>query len=568
MQEKLDFLGSLQIFADLKRDELLELARIAVPYEFERGAIIAHKGDPTEQFYIVWSGRIEAFEIDERNVATRVGVYGSGDCFHDIWLFAPGIHETTLRAATDGVLLTIGEEDFFYFMEEHPNAIIDISEEASDELDHSRMQALTEHRVERIALQPGELIEYESRRTQLLLLVEMLPPMLFALIVPTVVIYMMGNSTVGNRGWLQVLAFVVLGIPPLLLATYRFIDWYNDYLWLTTKHIVHREFDLRTFSTQTIKLPLDNVQSVSVIKPTLLETLLRVGTVEVKTAAQNKGLKFDKISQPQGVEEIYNEIRQRERSLVEGRTRAAARSVLRRQFAVPDGMTAIDEGTVETKRREIKRSGKRIRRRGARFEIGHTIVYGKHWVVLFLRTWWVVLIMMVTVALAAVSWVNFPSVQIPFTLVAVAFVLFLELAFFYYLYEDWANDVFQLTDDLVIDIDRGPFGLTENRKAAQVANVQDVRAIRPNIIAAIFNYGNVAIDTAGTSAEIVFEHVANPTQVQTEIFERREQLLRRSRERDAVARRKEIGIMLEEYRRMRDDDYIPREPMPDISDDE
>lgn len=569
MQEKLDFLRSLPIFADLTDAQLVDLAQICVPWSYKRGSILAYQGDAVDNLFIVRSGRLETFSVDKNGIATPARHYEPGDYFEDIWLFIEHMQPTTIRAMSDGELYTIHEDAFFFFLEDHPRAILDLSEEAWDELDRSVAQEDADT-IRHLSLLPGELIEYQTRRTKLLLFFELTIPLLFMLIVPTAVVIALQSGGILNQLWVQVTAALLLGLPPLLLAIYRYVDWANDFLWMTTKHLVHREFDLRTISVQTEKVPIDRIQSIRVEKPTIIETFLGVGTVRVTTAAQDKGIKFDKISNPGEMEDVYNRIRMRERSLNEGRTRSAVRGVLRRQFSVPDNLEPIQEssdGGESSQESTQKASSRcRVKRRGVRVEDGTTITYGKHWFVLVFRVWWVVCLMLATVALTLIAWNSFPAARIGATLVLAAFVLFLEAAGYYYLYEDWANDVFQLTNDTVIDIDRGPFGLTETRKTAQISNVQNVRTVLPNFVAAIFNFGDVVIDTAGASAEIVFEDVANPTRVQTEIFERRESLVRTIRNRDASGRREEIGLMLEEYRRLRDSEQIHHRPLPPIED--
>ena len=566
MQDKLDFLRSLPIFSDLTDAQLVDLAQICVPWSYKRGSILAYQGDAVDNLFIVRSGRLETFSVDQNGIATPVTHYEPGDYFEDVWLFVEHTQPTTIRAMSDGELYTIHEDAFFFFLEDHPRAILDLSEDAWDELDRSMAQEDTSA-VRHLSLLPGELVEYATRRTKLLLFFELTFPLLFMLIVPTAAVFALRNGNTFNQLWVQGLVAFILGVPPLLLALYRYVDWANDYLWMTTKHLVHREFDLRTISVQTEKVPIDRIQSIRVEKPTIIETFLGVGTVRVTTAAQDKGIKFDKISNPGEMEGVYNRIRNRERTLNEGRTRSAVRGVLRRQFHVPENLEPIKEsGEGETSQESTTkaRTRRRVRRRGVRVEEGNTITYGKHWFVLVFRVWWVVCLMLGTVALTLIAWNTFPAARIGATLVLSGFILFLQAAGYYYLYEDWANDVFQLTNDTVIDIDRGPFGLTETRKTAQISNVQNVRTVMPNFVAAIFNFGDVVIDTAGASAEITFEDVANPTRVQTEIFERRESLVRSNRNRDASGRREEIGLMLEEYRRLRDAEQIHHRPLPPI----
>ncbi|HFC12394.1 MAG TPA: cyclic nucleotide-binding domain-containing protein, partial [Anaerolineae bacterium] len=316
-QDKLDFLSQLPIFASLTRPQLLAVAQICQPFEFKRGNIIAHKGDHVDQLHIVRSGRLEAFDVDENEIATYLKHYEAGDYFEDIWLCAANTHPTTIRAATNGVLYLLQSDDFFDFLEDYPRATLDLSEEAWDELDRGRIvdgASTSRH----LALLPGEVIEYETRRTPLLLIFELAVPLLLAVVIPTILVIILRAGIGAGRLWVQIIAALLGSVPLLLFSVYRYLDWANDYLWITTKHLVRREFDLRTFSVQMEKIPINRVQSIRSVKPTILETFLGLGTVHVTTASHEKGLTFDKISNPSEVETVYNKVRSREKMLDAG----------------------------------------------------------------------------------------------------------------------------------------------------------------------------------------------------------------------------------------------------------
>ncbi|MDH4207663.1 MAG: PH domain-containing protein, partial [Anaerolineae bacterium] len=103
----------------------------------------------------------------------------------------------------------------------------------------------------------------------------------------------------------------------------------------------------------------------------------------------------------------------------------------------------------------------------------------------------------------------------------------------------WRNDIYQLTEDRIIDIERLPLGLREERREASLSMIQDIGYEIPGVIANLLDYGNVVIETAGREAAFTFSWVHQPRQVQQEIFsrmdafrekERREQKERRADE--------------------------------------
>jgi len=100
----------------------------------------------------------------------------------------------------------------------------------------------------------------------------------------------------------------------------------------------------------------------------------------------------------------------------------------------------------------------------------------------------------------------------------------------WYRYEDWRNDIYQLTDDRIIDLKRLPLGLREERREASLAMIQDIGYEIPGIMANLLDYGNVVIETAGREAVFAFDWVHRPRSVQDEVFARMDAY--RERERD------------------------------------
>lgn len=559
LQDTLDFLHRLRIFADLREEELYDLAQLCKRYTYRRGAIIAYQRDVADRLYIVRSGRLEAFEVDDAGVVARARRYLPGDYFEDEWLFAPGVHRATVRAAADGELLSIRQADFVNFIDTHPDAVLELSPTAWETVDRMGGGGEVQATINRLSLLPGEIVEFESRRTGLLLVLGMGGPLLAAVGL-LIGYFALRIGVTGLRGQAVLLGFLALfELIAMGWALYNYLDWYNDYLVVTNKHLVHKEFNLRTFAGEIQKIPLDQLQSMRVLRPSLLETILGLGTIQVTTASATRGLSFNHIRRPELVEQTVNRVRSRERVLDESRARKAVRQSLEQYFRVPEDTRPIadsDETAPAAKPRG------RAKRRGPRTEEGDTITYGRHWFVIIERAWWAILLLLLTAGALLVGGRYIPALSSGPALLAAGVLLFIELFVIFYYYENWRNDIFQVSRDMVIDVDRGPFGFTESRKTAPLNNVQDVRSRIPNLIATILGYGDVLIDTAGASSNIIFEDVYDPNGVQAEIFRRRDQLRELQRTRDAVSRRQELVLMLDEYQQLQEQERIPRRTPP------
>jgi exonuclease III len=75
----------------------------------------------------------------------------------------------------------------------------------------------------------------------------------------------------------------------------------------------------------------------------------------------------------------------------------------------------------------------------------------------------------------------------------------------------------------IIDIEKKPWGLDEEKNVVALAKVQDLELSQNSIVANFFDYGNVTITTAGAGTPIVFRHVPKPEDVRREISRRMEQ---------------------------------------------
>ncbi len=86
-----------------------------------------------------------------------------------------------------------------------------------------------------------------------------------------------------------------------------------------------------------------------------------------------------------------------------------------------------------------------------------------------------------------------------------------------YEYMDWRNDAYIVSDENLIDVNKRPLG-REEKRAAPVRNVQSIEYARLGVLGLILNYGTVTIRVG--EAELTFDYVFNPSEVQQEVFKR------------------------------------------------
>ena len=167
-----------------------------------------------------------------------------------------------------------------------------------------------------------------------------------------------------------------------------------------------------------------------------------------------------------------------------------------------------------------------------RLEDGETITYRKHsfvllqqvWqpslILLGLLAWWIVRIVYLTAHPGQVLFGN--QAEIGFQIDSLVLILPLLIGPFFlwwlYQYIDWTNDIFQVTPDQIIDVDKKPFG-SEERRVAPLENILSTESKRVGLLGNLFNFGTVYITVGG--AKLEFEDVFDPAAVQSDIDQRR-----------------------------------------------
>jgi hypothetical protein len=185
------------------------------------------------------------------------------------------------------------------------------------------------------------------------------------------------------------------------------------------------------------------------------------------------------------------------------------------------------------------------------------ITYRKHWFALIQQVWqptFFVIMLIILMVSRAITLFKSPDLAFVFRAddgyhfdtIAVTLPLLLIplIGWWIWQYVDWSNDIFQVTSDTIVDIDKKPFG-TEERRSAQIENILSTEYKRIGLAGNIFNYGTVYITVGGT--KLAFEDVKDPASVQSDIDQRRAARLARKRESEIAAERERMSTWLALY---------------------
>jgi hypothetical protein len=180
-----------------------------------------------------------------------------------------------------------------------------------------------------------------------------------------------------------------------------------------------------------------------------------------------------------------------------------------------------------------------------RIEEGGIVTYRKHVYVLF-RDTLIHNLVFLLIFTAPFLWSLYFGMPPLWLFAVLVLALIIDLALWIYEYMDWSNDIYQVSAEQIIDINRKPFS-TEDRKAAPLENILSSEYKRRGIPGMVFNFGTVYIMVGG--AQFNFEDVADPPTVQQDIVQRQQTRLYKKREAETAGERERLADWLAMYHR-------------------
>jgi CRP-like cAMP-binding protein len=378
------------------------------------------------------------------------------------------------------------------------------------------------------------------------------------------------DSSTENTSLLLIQGLVILvTVGSSLYIIYQYIDWDNDYYVVTDQRLIHRERTLLIHDQQS-EVPMNKVQDVSVDRPGIVSWILDYGNITIDASGLRSKVKFPDIAKPDQVAEIILGQSQR----MHGDSHASQRVKMRNELidelhivpAKDDGKNAGHKRPAQRKfawrpRKSLGNVRNAIMPH-MRVVQGDAILYHKHWLQLMEEMAAPVIAVLVYVALLILMRVFVRSVaevvlgtplEIGVIVVGIGLLLW-----GLYRYENWRNDIYILTSDRIVDVNRSPFGIgPSSRREARLSAVQNVNLDMSGLWDNAFDIGDVIIQTAGAEGTLTFERVHDPHGVQRDIVDRMEAQDAHAREQQMAERRHEfaewVGIY-DELKRMYGDD--------------
>jgi membrane protein YdbS with pleckstrin-like domain len=561
--EAAEYLREVPLFSGLSDENLERVAAIAREVAFPRHTAITAAGQPGRAFYLILSGEAVVHALFPGGRLRPVNYLRPGSYYGVTSLLLGEPHDATVVATTDVVALVIDRADLSRLREEDPDLDEELSlpEPVAVKLRHTRLPWLA----------GDEVVVYLGRRHWYVLVRALLLPTL-GLVAASALLRMVSRGLLlGPAATLTLFALLLLIY--LAIATWYVLDWRNDYFAVTTQRIVSRDLVILQRESRE-EAPLTMVQNVLVTRDRIGH-LLGFGTITVLTAAQRDvgNIVFTYLPNPDLPKNIIFQQLQRARA----RSQAAQQERMRGELKRRLGWISAQEIEEEARERATSAQAEPHRRRGrsglqrfrvlppVRIERGNTITWRKHYIFLLQRVagallagivWLVVTIAYLSGALPVLAPGQLGTVLgLVIAGLAIAF-------WFWWQLEDWKNDVYIVTEDRIIDVEKVPLWGREERREASLERIQNVNLLIPGPLAAALHYGNVDIDTAGGEGKFTFTNVVEPHQVQREIMFRVEQARQRRQQLEAQRRQKEIADWLAVYERLRRERGTAAPPPP------
>jgi uncharacterized membrane protein YdbT with pleckstrin-like domain len=123
--------------------------------------------------------------------------------------------------------------------------------------------------------------------------------------------------------------------------------------------------------------------------------------------------------------------------------------------------------------------------------------------------------------------------------------------------EDWRNDLYILGDRVIIDVEKRPLFLSEQRKQASLEMIQNVSLQKRGLLSSLLDFGDVVIETAGAAGSFTFDGVGHPVKVQQAIFRRIEELGEARQQREREQRKADLATWFQIYHQLNQEGQPP-----------
>jgi hypothetical protein len=526
LSKRIDFLKGLPLFFGIDEEQYQILASELAEASFPIGKEIARQGMQGDCLYLVWSGKVS---LTRKGKDLPAATYQAGDTFGEEAVLVKRHRWAATAIIVENIhLLVLRRDQFQKLLEQAPI------------LKTNFMASATTRRLEQQThfdwLQPDEVIHFLARKHPFLLWEALVGPGLVAL---AAIIGMLAAWYYSL--WVPALAAVwylslFVGVFSIVWGVWNSLDWGNDYYIVTDKRVVWVEKVIGLYQSRR-ETPLSAILRVN-LEMDLSGRMMDYGSILISTIVGST-LMLRNMEHPAYAATLIDRYWKLSRETARRMDQDEINDVLRKRLVDGEELTKPVQSVLTVKQEKKdpyqgQRTLANIFR--VRFEDQSTVTYRKHIFVLFKQTLVPVLVVLVLLGFlgyavfSSSSLGSFFNVQMDLILFIWAVLFVAALLWGIYEYVDWSNDIFQVTPEQILDIDKTPLGRVSNDIAA-LENILSIESKRIGLLELLFNYGTVYI-TIGGGQEMAFKDVYDPSAVQEDIERRRlERMAKQEQER-------------------------------------
>jgi uncharacterized membrane protein YdbT with pleckstrin-like domain len=539
-----NFLRQIFLFGSLNDEQLDDLLGRLELVEYTENQIVFNQGDAAEYFYVVYQGRVKITRSDP--IEEKLwGMFGSGEYFGEQALLLKQPRSATAVAVDSAILFQISLEVFRLLIDNYPVVRADlIAVIGSRELSR---------RVKFEWLGKEEVIYLISQKHEFFLYRSLILPILVGLLAIPVFIFGNGISssffhTISLLGSAFMLAMAVLW------SIWNRLDWGNDYYLVTNQRVLWIERVIGLYNSRR-EAPLTTILAVNVTS-SQVGRILKYGNVDVRTFTGSIFMR--NMARPN----LFASFVKGHQFIAQQHMKEAELKDM--QVALKQSLGINQSDTVQTVHKPLQRISTQkpspkpqtvsLKERmqtffKVRYEKGGVVTYRKHYLILLSKIGSASLAFLGLLAFSIfVIWQSFSGNSFIFSLGAWIILLLpmftIVVLWWGYQYLDWSNDIYRLTPDQILDIEKKPLG-SEDKKTAPLDSILSIEHARNGIIELLFNYGDVTINVGET--KFLFHGVYNPDQVHQDVADYMESRKRRKRSVEAKSEQERMVNWFKTY---------------------
>lgn len=534
---RMDFLKKLHLFRGLSDDQLKSAAEKMKELTLTDGGTVFTQGSTADYLYLIFQGQVDVLyqgRKKNRKLATLV----RGDYFGEQGVLTGQKRSATVKADKGTILLLLSREQFKQMLRKIPGV------RQNFQIMVTTRKLATQQQFK--WLTNNEVIYFIARKHEILLVQSLAIPAGLMLLILGLLISAfflpagLSLTVMGIAG--------VFGLADAAWMIWKYVDWGNDFYILTNQRVIWLEKVVGLYDSRN-EASIGTILSVST-ESTETGRFFDFGTVVVRTFTGH--IRMEYIRSPKQASAMIEEYWMRTKEMAKAGEQDGLKQAIRTKLGYPPpAKPAPPPAPVVKKKKSVVAS---IQDWSAetfkvRMETGGNVTYRKHVFILWRSTWLQNLIFL-ALLIAPIAWIAFFGAPPAWIWLIVLVGVIIDGAMWVYEYIDWSNDLYQVTADQIIDINRKPFG-EESRKSAPLENILGMEYKRNGFLAMLFNFGTVFITVGGT--QFNFEDVADPPAVLQDIMRRQQARAQKKKESEGAAERDRMIDWLAMYHRTVDE---------------